>query len=62
MAQPTTYDLRVVIDKRSDRSNAADQHGLDLRFRVGTNRDPERAFQEALTAARALPNGTEMSN
>jgi hypothetical protein len=51
------YSVRVVIEKSSDRSNTADQHGLDLRFRVQTIRDLEKALAEAATAARALPNG-----
>jgi hypothetical protein len=51
------YDVRVVIEKKSERTNAADQHGLDLRFRVQTIRDLEKALAEAATAARALPNG-----
>jgi hypothetical protein len=51
------YQVRVVIEKSSDRSNAGDAHGLDLRFRVDTIRDLEKALAEAATAARALPNG-----
>jgi hypothetical protein len=56
------YEARIIVDKRSDRSNVGDQHSIDLRFRVLTLRDLEKAFQDALTAARALPNGTAMSN
>jgi hypothetical protein len=52
-----TYSVRVIIEKASDRSNASDQHALDLRFRVQTIRDLEKALAEAATAARALPNG-----
>jgi hypothetical protein len=53
----TVINCRIVIEKGSDRSNIGDLHTLDLRFKVDTYRDLEKALAAALAAAKALPNG-----
>jgi hypothetical protein len=51
-----TYSVRVVVELTSDRRNVNDAHTVELKWSsLGTIREVEAAFSQALTAVRGLP-------